>query len=133
MPIESDSICVKGQVFAVLAKTMFRVRLENGHEVLAHIAGKVRKNFIKIANGDWVQMEISPYDLDKARITYRMPSASRRMAEPGAAGASTAGRSSSSPSSGGARRPQGSGGHGGGFRGGSGGQRPRTNTTGGSR
>jgi translation initiation factor IF-1 len=51
---------------------MFKVQLANGHVVLAHISGKLRKNFIKIAAGDNVKMEMSPYDLDKARITYRM-------------------------------------------------------------
>jgi translation initiation factor IF-1 len=51
---------------------MFRVQLSNGHTVLAHISGKLRKHFIKIAAGDMVKMEMSPYDLEKARITYRM-------------------------------------------------------------
>jgi len=56
----------------VLPGTMFRVELTNGHVVLAHISGKLRKNFIKIAAGDRVKMEMSPYDLEKARITYRV-------------------------------------------------------------
>ena len=56
----------------VLPGTMFRVQLSNGHTVLAHISGKLRKHFIKIAAGDMVKMEMSPYDLEKARITYRM-------------------------------------------------------------
>jgi len=51
---------------------MFKVQLANGHVVLAHISGKLRKNFIKIAAGDMVKMEMSPYDLEKARITFRM-------------------------------------------------------------
>lgn len=51
---------------------MFRVQLANGHIVLAHISGKLRKHFIKIAAGDTVKMEMSPYDLEKARITYRV-------------------------------------------------------------
>ena len=51
---------------------MFRVQLSNGHIVLAHISGKLRKHFIKIAAGDMVKMEMSPYDTEKARITYRM-------------------------------------------------------------
>jgi translation initiation factor IF-1 len=51
---------------------MFRVQLSNGHIVLAHISGKLRKHFIKIAAGDTVKMEMSPYDTDKARITFRM-------------------------------------------------------------
>jgi len=56
----------------VLPGTMFKVQLANGHVVLAHISGKLRKNFIKIAAGDTVKMEMSPYDLEKARITFRM-------------------------------------------------------------
>lgn len=55
---------------------MFRVQLANGHLVLAHISGKMRKRFIKIAAGDTVKMEMSPYDLEKARITYRVKDAS---------------------------------------------------------
>ena len=55
----------------VLPATMYKVQLENGHEVLAHISGKMRKFFIKIAIGDKVTVEISPYDLGKGRITYR--------------------------------------------------------------
>jgi translation initiation factor IF-1 len=51
---------------------MFKVQLSNGHVVLAHISGKLRKHFIKIAAGDTVKMEMSPYDLEKARITFRM-------------------------------------------------------------
>ena len=70
----ADSIEVEGKVVAVLPGTMFKVQLSNstGHIVLAHISGKLRKNFIKIAAGDTVKMEMSPYDLDKARITFRM-------------------------------------------------------------
>lgn len=62
---------------AVLPGTMFRVELENGHTVLAHISGKLRKHFIKITTGDMVKMEMSPYDLDKARITYRLKNNAR--------------------------------------------------------
>jgi translation initiation factor IF-1 len=69
---DGKSIEVEGKVVAVLPGTMFKVQLANGHTVLAHISGKLRKNFIKIAAGDNVKMEMSPYDLDKARITYRM-------------------------------------------------------------
>jgi len=54
---------------------MFRVELANGHQVLAHISGKLRKNFIKITTGDMVKMEMSPYDLEKARIVYRLKNA----------------------------------------------------------
>ena len=60
-----DGIQVEGKIVAVLPGTMFRVELENGHTVLAHISGKLRKHFIKITTGDLVKMEMSPYDLDK--------------------------------------------------------------------
>ena len=69
---DGDSIEVEGKIVAVLPGTMFRVELANGHQVLAHISGKLRKHFIKIAAGDTVKMEMSPYDLEKARLTYRM-------------------------------------------------------------
>ncbi len=68
---KDDVIRVEGVVVKVLPATMYNVRLENGHEVLAHISGKMRKNFIKITTGDRVSVEISPYDLTKGRITYR--------------------------------------------------------------
>jgi translation initiation factor IF-1 len=71
MSCKEDVIQVDGVVSKVLPATMYRVKLENGHEVLAHISGKMRKNFIKITNGDRVTVEISPYDLTKARITFR--------------------------------------------------------------
>lgn len=67
---------IEGKVVVVLPGTMFRVQLSNGHIVLAHISGKLRKRFIKIAAGDTVKMEMSPYDLEKARITYRVKDAS---------------------------------------------------------
>ena len=57
---------------SVLAGTMFRVKLQNGHEVLAHISGKMRKRFIRLVVGDRVKLEMSPYDADKARIVYRL-------------------------------------------------------------
>ncbi len=66
-----DIITVEGTVKELLPNTMFKVELENGHVVLAHISGKMRINFIRILPGDTVAMEMSPYDLDKARITYR--------------------------------------------------------------
>jgi len=69
---DGKAIEVEGKIVAVLPGTMFKVQLSNGHVVLAHISGKLRKNFIKIAAGDNVKMEMSPYDLEKARITYRM-------------------------------------------------------------
>ncbi|MBM4142245.1 MAG: translation initiation factor IF-1 [Lentisphaerae bacterium] len=70
MPRE-DAIEVTGTVVKVLPATMYTVRLENGHELLAHISGKMRKHFIKITTGDRVTVQISPYDLSKGRITYR--------------------------------------------------------------
>lgn len=68
---KDDSIEVTGTVVKVLPATMYRVRLDNGHEVLAHISGKMRKFFIKITTGDKVTLEMSPYDLEKGRIVYR--------------------------------------------------------------
>ena len=69
---DDKSIEVEGKIVAVLPGSMFRVELTNGHVVLAHISGKLRKHFIKIMAGDMVRMEMSPYDLEKARITYRV-------------------------------------------------------------
>ena len=63
---------IEGRILAVLAGTMFRVELTNKHQVLAHISGKMRKRFIRLTSGDRVKMEMSPYDLDKARIVYRL-------------------------------------------------------------
>ena len=62
---------VDGIVNESLPNAMFRVELENGHKVLAHVSGKMRKNFIKILPGDAVKVELSPYDLTRGRITYR--------------------------------------------------------------
>ena len=71
---KEEPILVQGKVVAALANTQFRVRLDNtGHEIVAHIAGKIRKNFIRILPGDVVTVAISPYDLSKGRITYRGP------------------------------------------------------------
>ena len=70
---KEEAIQVQGKVIAALANTQFRVRLDNGHEIVAHIAGKIRKNFIRILPGDTVTVSISPYDLSKGRITYRGP------------------------------------------------------------
>ena len=66
-----DTIRVEGVVKELLPNTMFRVLLGNGHEILAHISGKMRLNFIRILPGDTVTVEMSPYDLTKGRITYR--------------------------------------------------------------
>ncbi|MEO8427515.1 MAG: translation initiation factor IF-1 [Verrucomicrobiota bacterium] len=63
---------LEGRILSVLAGTMFRVELDNKHKVLAHISGKMRKRFIRLVVGDRVRMEMSPYDLDKARIVYRL-------------------------------------------------------------
>jgi len=70
-----DVVEVEGKITAVLPSTMFRAELENGHQVLAHISGKLRKHFIKITVGDVVKMEMSPKDLQKARIVYRLKNA----------------------------------------------------------
>lgn len=68
---KSDVLEIEGTVIEKLPNTMFRVQLENGHEVLAHISGKLRMNFIKIVPGDKVTLEMSPYDLTKGRIIWR--------------------------------------------------------------
>jgi translation initiation factor IF-1 len=70
---KEESIQVQGRVVAALANTQFRVKLDSGHEIIAHIAGKIRKNFIRILPGDIVTVAISPYDLTKGRITFRGP------------------------------------------------------------
>jgi translation initiation factor IF-1 len=66
------AIEIEGKVMAVLAGTMFRVQLANEHMVLAHISGKMRKRFIRLTTGDRVRLQMSPYDVDKARIVYRL-------------------------------------------------------------
>jgi translation initiation factor IF-1 len=70
---KEEAMLVQGKVTAALANTQFKVKLDNGHELVAHIAGKIRKNFIRILPGDIVTIAISPYDLSKGRITYRGP------------------------------------------------------------
>jgi len=65
------NIELDGTITQALSNAMFRVELENGHEVIAHISGKMRKFYIKLLPGDKVKMEMSPYDLTKGRITYR--------------------------------------------------------------
>jgi translation initiation factor IF-1 len=69
---EEKAVEVEGEISSVLAGTMFRVKLASGHEVLAHISGKMRKRFIRLVVGDRVKMEMSPYDLTKARIVFRL-------------------------------------------------------------
>ena len=71
MTTKEEPIQVTGTVTQVLPGTFFRVELPNGHIVLAHISGKMRKNFIRIVPGDKVKVELSPYDLTKGRITFR--------------------------------------------------------------
>ncbi len=68
---KEDHIEMKGVVLETLPNTMFRVELENGHVVIAHISGKMRKNYIRILTGDEVTVEMTPYDLSKGRITFR--------------------------------------------------------------
>ena len=68
---KDDIIEFEGEVIDTLPNTLFRVRLENGHEIIAHISGKMRKHYIRILTGDKVKVEMTPYDLSKGRITYR--------------------------------------------------------------
>jgi translation initiation factor IF-1 len=68
---QEDKIEVEGEITEALPSTMFRVELEGGHNVLATISGKMRKNYIRILPGDKVKVELSPYDLTRGRITYR--------------------------------------------------------------
>ncbi len=68
---KEDSIEMEGKVIETLPNTMFRVELENGHIVTAHISGKMRKHYIRILTGDEVTVALTPYDLTKGRITYR--------------------------------------------------------------
>jgi translation initiation factor IF-1 len=68
---KQETIQVEGKVVEPLPNAMFRVELENGHKVLAHISGKMRMHYIKILPGDRVTVELSPYDLNRGRITYR--------------------------------------------------------------
>ena len=68
---KEEAIEVEGTVVESLPNAMFRVELDNGHKVLAHVSGKMRMNFIKILPGDKVKMELSPYDLTRGRIIYR--------------------------------------------------------------
>ncbi|OIP39539.1 MAG: translation initiation factor IF-1 [Deltaproteobacteria bacterium CG2_30_63_29] len=68
---KEEGITVEGTVIEALRNAMFRVELDNGHKVLAHVSGKMRKFFIRILPGDKVTVELSPYDLSRGRITYR--------------------------------------------------------------
>ncbi|MDP4599149.1 MAG: translation initiation factor IF-1 [Cyclobacteriaceae bacterium] len=68
---KEEQIQMTGTVIDTLPNTMFKVELENGHKIIAHISGKMRKNYIKILTGDKVKVELTPYDLSKGRITFR--------------------------------------------------------------
>ena len=68
---KEESIDVEGTILEPLPNAMFRVELDNGHKVLAHISGKMRMHFIRILSGDKVKVQLSPYDLTRGRITYR--------------------------------------------------------------
>ena len=70
--MSKDVIEFVGTILEAMPNAMFRVELENGHEILAHISGKIRKNFIRILPGDKVKVEMTPYDLTRGRITYRL-------------------------------------------------------------
>ena len=71
MSPKEEGIVVEGKVYETLPNAMFRVELENGHKVLAHVSGKMRMHFIRILPGDSVTVELSPYDLSRGRITRR--------------------------------------------------------------
>ncbi|MDA3870181.1 MAG: translation initiation factor IF-1 [Gammaproteobacteria bacterium] len=68
---KEDAIQMEGTVLETLPNTMFRIELENGHVIIAHISGKMRKHYIRIMTGDKVTVELTPYDLGKGRIVYR--------------------------------------------------------------
>jgi translation initiation factor IF-1 len=80
---KDDVIEVDGKIVESLPNAMFRVELDNGHRVLAHISGKIRMRFIKIVPGDTVKLELSQYDLDRGRITWRYPSRGAGKPPPG--------------------------------------------------
>ena len=69
---KEEPIEIEGTVIEPLPNAMFRVELENGHKVLAHVSGRLKQNFIRILTGDRVRLELSPYDLTRGRITYRL-------------------------------------------------------------
>ena len=79
---DNDTVELEGTIHTVLPGTMFRVELDNGHLVLPHISGKMRKRFIRLVAGDRVKIEMSPYDTEKARIVYRVDSRSPRPMNP---------------------------------------------------
>jgi translation initiation factor IF-1 len=69
---KTEAICLEGRVLEALPNTKFKVKLDNNHEMVAHICGKMRQNFIKVIPGDRVEVEITPYDLTKGRIVHRL-------------------------------------------------------------
>ena len=71
MAVEKEVIELQGTVVEALPGTQFKVELENGHQIIAHVAGRMRKNYIRLVPGDRVRVELTPYDLTKGRITYR--------------------------------------------------------------
>jgi translation initiation factor IF-1 len=71
MSVKEETVEVEGEVVEALPNTMFKVQLDSGHEVLAHISGKMRMHYIRILPGDRVTVELSPYDLNRGRVTYR--------------------------------------------------------------
>ena len=71
--MKEEAIAMEGDVLEALPNTRFKVKLDNGHVVLSHISGKMRQRYIRIVPGDRVKIELSPYDLEKGRITYRLP------------------------------------------------------------
>lgn len=81
MPKE-ESIEMQGVVIETLPNTMFRVKLENGHIITAHISGRMRKNYIRILTGDTVTVELTPYDLSKGRISFRNPDKKKTTEQP---------------------------------------------------
>ena len=80
---KDETVELEGTIHTVLPGTMFRVELDNGHLVLAHISGKMRKRFIRLVAGDRVKIEMSPYDTEKARIVYRVDGRPRDGSHPG--------------------------------------------------
>jgi translation initiation factor IF-1 len=72
MSVKEETVEVEGEVVEALPNTMFKVQLDSGHEVLAHISGKMRMHYIRILPGDRVTVELSPYDLNRGRVTYRV-------------------------------------------------------------
>jgi len=71
MPVQKEVIKMRGKVVEALPNTQFKVELENGHSIIAHISGKMRKHYIRLVPGDTVDVEMTPYDLSKGRIAYR--------------------------------------------------------------